>query len=124
MDFSADEPVKINYLNPATAVTNNNETKIAQLSARDKDYTALKEEESINIGFDKAAETTGRSNALFLLTTGYYHSKKRYTGKTQTATLYQFRKKGAFNEYSIMKNKYAQEALARGINLQSEKNDR
>ena len=119
MDFSADEPVTINYLNASVAATAGDSSKIAEVSAKDKDYAALKEDESIKVEFNKVAETKNKSNSLFLSTTGYYHSKKEYAGKAQTATLYQFRKKGAFNQFSKMKYKYAREALAKGINFQS-----
>ena len=118
MDFSADEPVKINYLNPSIAATVN-KSKIAEVLAIDNSYAALKEDEAVKVEFDKIAETKDRLHSLFLSTTGYYHSKKEYAGKAQTATLYQFRKKGAFNEFSKMKYKYAREALAKGINFQS-----
>ncbi|MEJ7679828.1 MAG: hypothetical protein WKG06_18625 [Segetibacter sp.] len=117
MDFSIDEPVKINYLNPSVAVTDNNETKMKQVSAKDKEYAALKEDEAIKVEFDKAAEMKNKSNSLFLITTGYYHSTKEYSGKTQTANLYKFKKKGAFNQFSKMKYNYARQALVRGINF-------
>ncbi len=121
MDFSIDEPVKMNYLNPLVAITNNNEPKIAFVAQKDKDYAALKEDESLNVEFNTPSAIKGKENSLFLSSTGYYHSTKEYPGKTQTATLYQFKKKGAFNQFSKMKYNQARQALAKGINFSNDR---
>lgn len=117
MDFSADAPVAIGYLNPSLAATSNNEIKMQQLFAKDKEYAALKEDESINVEFNDAAREKDKETSWFLSSTGYYHSTKNYSGKTQLAELYQFRKKGAFNKFSMEKFKLGREALAKGINF-------
>jgi hypothetical protein len=123
MDFSKDEPVKVNYSNPSIATTNSTDSRLAQITSKDKEYVSLKEEEALRVEFDAPPVLENKSTSVFLLTAGYYHNLKEYTGKTQTAALYKFRRKGAFNQFSKAKYNHAREVLAKGINFKSESNN-
>ncbi len=116
MDFSKDEPVKITQV-AADVAKANDAIKLAELAAKDKSYVALKEDEALTVEFTQPSPVTGKTQSIFLSATGYYHSTKEYTGKTETAALYQFKKKGAFNRFSQIKYSQAKEALAKGISL-------
>lgn len=117
MDFTTDEPVNIAYIDPTVATNNHNETKINALAAKDEVYAFLKEDEYLAIEFKNTPETPGKVRSVFLSTTGYYHNTKKYSGKTQTASLYHFKKKGAFNAFSKSKFLIQQEVFAKGIQL-------
>jgi hypothetical protein len=122
MDFSKDATVKITYSNPLIATTNSKDSNLKQLSLKDKDYVSLKEEEALSVEFGALPTVKDKVHSQFLLTAGYYHNIKEYTGKAQTAKLYKFRKKGAFNQYSKAKYEYARDVLAKGIRLNTSSN--
>ncbi len=115
LDLSPDEAVKINYVNASVVTRNNNEATLSEVSKKDNAYVQLKEDEWVNVTFKESNRDKTKLHSVFLSTTGYYHNTTEYTGKTQTAALYKFRKQGAFNNYSKAKYKYAREALAKGI---------
>ncbi|TDH21630.1 hypothetical protein EXU57_19195 [Segetibacter sp. 3557_3] len=115
LDLSPDEPVTLSYLDASAVTRENYEPMPGKVSARDDAYVQLKEDQWVNVVFEETSTDKNKTHSLFLSTTGYYHNTRRYTGKTQTAALYKFRKEGTFNNFSKSKYKTAREALAKGI---------
>jgi hypothetical protein len=58
------------------------------------------------------------ANSYFLVSTGYYHSLKKYEGRPDISLLKKFRKKGFFSEYSEKRFNEAKELIAKGVEFQ------
>lgn len=120
MDFSPDYNFKPELINASTAIkSDETNSQVANLMSKDDQYSKLLQNEFITVEFKKPSQVNGQQNSYFLVSTGYYHSLKEYTGKADVRKLNHFKKKGAFSEFSEKRYIEAQKLLAKGIDLQS-----
>ena len=117
VDFDADKAMNLSFIRPSLASFRGSDSKINELLQKDDSYALMKEDEFLQLEFNSNPVAAGSINSIFLSTTGYYHSTKNYPGKTQIVTLYRFKKKGAFNEFSKATFKAQSALLAKGIQL-------
>ena len=117
IDFSADMNLKPEFINIYNAMKSDSITsETDRLTYKDKEYSKLLQDEFISVEFNKPANEKSQSS-YFLVSTGYYHSLKQYSGKAEIAQLKHFKKPGAFSEYSEYKFDEARKVLARGVEL-------
>lgn len=93
IDFSADEPIKIEEIEPKNLV----DLQKTALLSDDDDYVLLKEGESIAVDFGKL-ERKGAS--YFLNIKGYYTKKIEGEGSMKKGELSSFKKKAQMSRYS------------------------
>ena len=117
MDFSPDIALKPEFIHPASASKSEHDgNEITSLYSIDSQYSTLLQDEFLSVEFETPATTT-LQNSYFLVSTGYYHSQKQYSGKADLVELNHFKKKGFFSEYSETKFTETRKLLAKGINL-------
>ncbi len=104
LDFSENEIQSSLYLNPVKAEKTDSTNEIKNLFANDDQYTHLKGSEAVSLQFEQPVIDKNTACSYFLVGNGYYHSMKKYEGKTKTLELLEFKNKGAFNAFS--KSKY------------------
>jgi len=108
MDFTPDHMYKPEYIRVAAAVNSSNpKSETADLRADDKHYDELFQNNYISFEFDKPKPIDNQADSYFLLSSGYYHSTKRYYGDPDWWTLMSLKKKWAFSAYSEEKYKEA-----------------
>jgi hypothetical protein len=101
VDFSADNSFKPEFINVSAAVkSNSSESEIPNLVGDDNLYSKILENEFISVEFKAPTPISGETDSYFLLSSGYYHSLKQYSGNPNMRALRSFKKKGAFSEYS------------------------
>ena len=113
IDFSDNDRLQSHVLNPVKAIRTDGSDQTGNLAFVDKNYTYLKPEEEITLKFDRVSSNPEVVNSYFLLSTGYYHSIKKYEGAAKISTLMQFKNKNAFDDYSRDKFLEIQKTLDR-----------
>ena len=107
IDYSKDIPLKLQYINPLSAIDENGKNVTALLDKEDKSYLIQP-----NIGnevvlkYHVKSPKNGESQTLFLKNRGYYEYIRNYKGIPNFAKLKTFREKGALSKYS--KDEYYQ----------------
>ncbi|MBW6489876.1 MAG: hypothetical protein K0B15_01660 [Lentimicrobium sp.] len=101
MDFTENIPVKIHYLDPATAVDEKGRDVTKLLLDTDNLYLEQPEvgNEAV-ITWPEIKLTEGQDFTAFLHSRGYYEHIRDYKTKPDIAYLKSFYEKGAFNEFS------------------------
>ena len=118
MDFSANSNFKPEIINVSTAAKSNSpNSEVTNLMKKDNQYSKLLQDEFITAEFKKPPQKPDQLSSYFLVSTGYYHSLKQYTGKADILKLRHFKKKGAFNEFSEKRFIETQKLMAKGIDL-------
>ncbi len=103
MDFSQDINLKPEIIRVTTATKSEQETnEVSSLTSIDNLYSTLFQDEFLSVEFETPVTTPSQSS-YFLVSTGYYHSLKNYSGKADLVRLNHFKKKGFFSEYSESK---------------------
>ncbi|MEO7265909.1 MAG: hypothetical protein ABIW38_13410 [Ferruginibacter sp.] len=100
MDFSESNILKTELINPSMASKLTSLNEKDNLLANDKQYCKLTGDEFLNLEFNVDAVDTEIQHSYFLSCSGYYHSLVNYTGKPNTLLLMNFKKSGAFSNYS------------------------
>ncbi len=108
MDFSPDRIYKPEFIRLSAAMNNKDpKSETADLAAGDKHYDELFQHDYISFEFDKPKPINELADSYFLLSSGYYHSVKRYYGDPDWWTLATLKRKGALSAYSEEKYKQA-----------------
>ncbi len=112
IDFSENSNATTTLLNPSKAVKPDGSDQSTLLNAVDKNYSHLNAKEEINLEYQPAATMEKGITSYFLVSTGYYHNIKKYTGAPQIATLLKFKNKNAFDDFSREKFTDVQKSLS------------
>jgi hypothetical protein len=116
IDYSPDKTLEYQLIPASYAVKSSDSvTELTGLASIDNRYCKLLQNEFLSIEFE--AGEPKQEESYFLVSTGYYHSLRKYEGKPNVGMLRQFRKKGYFSEYSEKRFNEAQQVLAKGLNL-------
>lgn len=81
-----------------------------ELAEKDPNYVHLENNEYLQIVFDRSKIPVNSS--LFLISTGYYHNLKKFTGKANLGQLAKFRGKGYFDKFSREKYRNMETIMA------------
>lgn len=81
-----------------------------ELAEKDGNYLHLENNDYVQIAFDRSKIPLNSS--LFLISTGYYHSLKKFTGKANLGQLAKFRGKGYFDKFSREKYRNMEALMA------------
>ncbi len=100
IDYTTDQSFTKNIIKPLSATKTDGTDQEEILINNDKDYTHLKDDESISFKYSVPATTAKTVSSYFLASGGYYHNLEHITGKTNYSKLYKFRKKGSFDKFS------------------------
>lgn len=114
IDCSENKDVTSVMINPTQAIKTDGTDQSAKLNKSDSVYSHLVNEESIIFKFELPASKMNSS--YFLVSGGYYHNLRLYTGKANTLELYKFRKKGAFDKFSRAKYSTLQQQMTALMN--------
>ena len=115
MDFSTDADLKTTILNPLIAAKKDGSSLLNELSLPDKQYATLTGDDFLNIEFAAPQDEKGKSNSLFLVSSGYYHNLKKFDGQPDINSLLKFKENGAFDRFSRQKYTTIEEALAKAV---------
>jgi hypothetical protein len=111
LDFTPNEPVKVQHTMSSTAITNNGKDVSGLLAGTDGEYLKqLKVGEHVQLHFE-APKPGDKKVSVFLHTRGYYEHIREYEGVPDILELMSFRKPGKFTSFS--KEKYLE--LAGGL---------
>lgn len=113
LDFSQNEIKTSAYSTPVKADKTDATIEKNNLLTNDKQYTHLEGNEAVNLEFEKPLINKNIATTYFLVSRGYYHNLKQYTGKTKKMELLQFKNKGAFNAFSKSKYNVVNNELAK-----------
>jgi hypothetical protein len=104
MDFSKDETLQINYLQPKSVLDSLGNDHSASLIATDSNYlNQLTVSDKFDISFDYIPKKENLSQTMILNAKGYYNRLDKFEGKIQLAELMKI-KKSSFSAFS--KKKY------------------
>jgi hypothetical protein len=111
IELSADvEPVS-KWIDPSKAMIGNGLDQRMLLAKQDAQYSQLKDNDAIKLVFNVDPETEGQ-RSYFLVSSGYYHSLRKYPGKANTVELLRFRNSGSFDAFSRSRYKQLNDQLA------------
>ena len=100
IDFSTDALTTSTVLNGEKALKGDGTDQTQPLNEVDKNYCYLRPEEELALHYNPSLTQANNTTSFFLMSTGYYHSIKKYQGKPQLSTLLKFKNKNAFDDYS------------------------
>jgi hypothetical protein len=102
MDYSADTDMKVEYIQPASAITNGGENVHSSLTKTDTNYLEQKIiGDEVMLTFPVTNSTaTGIQKDYLLHSRGYYNHVREYEGTPEVTTLLTFRKDGRFSKFS------------------------
>lgn len=110
MDFSADPEFNQTRIAASSIVKNSKDTLSNELSAQDKSYVQLQQNEYLHCNFDLPVPSGNTS--YFLESAGYYHNEKEIKGKANMMQLLKFRQRGYFDQFSREKYKEMEQKAA------------
>lgn len=101
IDYSSDEPIKVDQYDAVEATIQDGVDVRKQLIQKDNLYLEHPQPGmSTQLKFDLPPGQVGLERSLFVRSSGYYTSLRKPKGPMQRLTLMQFRKEGAMSRYS------------------------
>lgn len=102
IDFSKNEMLSINYINPSKAIDDNNIDVTPLLSAIDNKFFVQPDVgDQVVVTFKTSKYNTDFKKTFFLKNRGYYNYIRAYEGEPNFQKLKLFREAGAFTDFSM-----------------------
>lgn len=112
MDFSDQMTIRVERVEPLSAVTGLGIQVNTQLSEQDKEYTQLRGNDFIHLSFPVASPSAGLAQTFVLATGGYYHTLVNTGNKPDLQTLLKLKEAGSFDRFSRSKFGLVEDAVA------------
>lgn len=101
IDFSKEEPLEPQYINPSSAIDENGINVTHLLNKEDKNYLVQPDiGNQVVLKYKVTAPKEGEKQSVFLKNRGYYEYIRDYKGFPNIAKLKTFKEKGALSKYS------------------------
>lgn len=108
IDYSEQMDVQLNYINPSTAIDQNNTEVTSLLTKADKNYlTQPNVGDQVNVTFKFSSENPDLKQTVYLKNRGFYNYIRDYSGEPNFSQLKLFKDPEAFTDFS----KYEYEAI-------------
>jgi len=110
LDFTPTLSLSSNIIAAGSIIKNGVTPLQNELAEKDGNYVRLENKDYLQIAFDRSK--IPENSSLFLISTGYYHNLKKFTGKANLGQLAKFRGKGYFDKFSREKYRNMEALMA------------